>query len=78
MKGENIMCFVKSSKSSAAQVAAQVAPEPEVIRKQANASLTKNKSVEQGKRSGYAQNIKTSALGLTDTAQTTKNTLLGE
>lgn len=64
------MCFIKSSK------AAPVVEEPEIERKQADASLTKNS--QNNTNRGYKQNIRTSAYGLTDSALTEKNTLLGE
>ena len=64
------MCFVKSSSP-------KIVEEPEVERKQANASLTKN-SINTTSNRGYQQNIRTSAYGLTDMANTEKNTLLGE
>lgn len=69
-KGEKNMCFIK--KSSPAVV--QQKQEP-VERHQADASVTKlsNNEVQ-----GYKQNIKTSAIGLTDDAKIQKKTLLGE
>ncbi len=64
------MCFVKTPSVPNIQ--------PEIVeRKQADASVTKN-SQNQNKKSGFAQNVKTSAFGLTDEAVTGKNTLLGE
>lgn len=65
------MCFVKSSKP------APTVQEPEIDRKQADASLTKNSQISNTNR-GYGQNIKTSAYGLSDMAKTERNTLLGE
>lgn len=65
------MCFVSSSGS------ADIPKEPEVERKQADASLTKN-SLNANSNRGYRQNIKTSAIGLTDEANTGKSVLLGE
>ena len=65
------MCFVKSS-----SVPKVVEQEP-VVRQQADASLTKNSQNNQDK-SGYMQNIRTSALGLVNEANTSKKTLLGE
>ena len=64
------MCFVKSS-------APAVVPQEEVVRHEADASLTKNSS-NNSVQKGFVQNIKTSALGLEDQAKTTKKTLLGE
>ena len=64
------MCFVKSSSP-------KVVEEPEIIRKQADASLTKN-SINTNANRGYQQNVRTTAYGLTDAANTEKNTLLGE
>ncbi len=66
------MCFIKSSSPSVPAVAE---PEP-VVRHQADASATKTSKTQSA--SGYEQNIKTSAVGLTDTANTEKKTLLGE
>ena len=65
------MCFVKSS-----SVPKVVEQEP-VVRQQADASLTKNSQNNQDK-TGYMQNIRTSALGLVNEANTSKKTLLGE
>ena len=64
------MCFVKSS----APVVEQQEP---VVRKEADASLTKNSNKKLAS-SGFAQNIKTSAFGLEDEAKVSKKTLLGE
>ncbi len=72
------MCFVKSSKPSAAMQAQLSTPEPEVIRKQADATLTKSSTPNLSANNAYKQNIRTSALGLTDNTYTSKNTLLGE
>ena len=47
-----------------------------VVRKQADASVTKTSQSENLR--GYEQNIKTSPIGLTDSANTEKKTLLGE
>jgi len=52
--------------------------EPEnVVRKEANAQLTKNFS-KQEKIGSYETNLKTSPIGLTDNVKTQKKTLLGE
>ena len=67
------MCFAKSS---AVPIVAQVEP-AKVERHQADASLTKN-SMSNNEPKGYLQNIKTTPIGLEDTAQTQKKTLLGE
>ena len=64
------MCFIKSGSPS-------LPVQEEVIRHEANASLTKNSSNNQEVK-GYKQNIKTSALGLDEQAKTAKKTLLGE
>ncbi|MBR5303659.1 MAG: hypothetical protein IKU37_02400 [Candidatus Gastranaerophilales bacterium] len=66
------MCFAKS-----APVVPVVKPQDPVIRHEADASLTKN-SQNNELASGFKQNIKTSALGLEDEANTAKKTLLGE
>lgn len=65
------MCFVKSS-----SLPKTVVEEP-VVQTQADASLTKNSQNNQEK-SGYKQNIRTSALGLENEANVVKKTLLGE
>ena len=49
------MCFVKSSSP-------KVVEEPEVIRKQADASLTKN-SINTNANRGYQQNVRPTAYG---------------
>ena len=65
------MCFKKSPSIPVV--------EPQVVeRKQADASLTKNSQIEKNNKSAFAENLRTSAYGLTDYAQTEKNTLLGE
>ena len=64
------MCFTKTPK-------VEIAKEPEkVIRHEANASLTKPSS----KRdiSTFANNLRTSPIGLSDSINTEKKTLLGE
>ena len=66
------MCFIKSSSPT---VPATVEPEP-VVRHQADASATKASKTQNA--GGYEQNLRTSAVGLTDTANTDKKTLLGE
>lgn len=67
------MCFVKSPKISEPEVVEQ----DMVQRHQADASLTK--SVSQNRiGSGFAQNVKTSPLGLSNEANVQKKTLLGE
>lgn len=63
------MCFIKSSSPAVVQ------SEP-VVRKQADADATK--STQDKKFRGYEQNVKTSAIGLTDDANVEKKTLLGE
>ena len=65
------MCFVKSSSLPKTVI------EDPVVQQQANANLTKNSQNNQEK-SGYQQNIRTSALGLENDANTVKKTLLGE
>ena len=67
------MCFVKSSTVS---VAPQVAQDP-VERHKADASLTKHSNTDNNPK-GYLQNVKTAPVGLTDTPQTEKKTLLGD
>lgn len=69
------MCFIKHSKSSAAAVAASTKKE-EVVRHEADASITKNPG--QALSSGYRENLKTSPIGLTEDAKINKKTLLGE
>ena len=66
------MCFTKSSPS-----VAPIEPQDPVIRKEANASLTKNSNKDNAAQ-GFRQNIKTSAIGLEENANTQKKTLLGE
>ncbi len=68
------MCFVKSKPVEAAPAA--VEPQDIVQRKEADASLTKTSQM--GEKKGFSQNIKTSALGLQDEAQTGQKRLLGE
>ena len=63
------MCFAKSAP-------AVVKSEP-VVRHEANASITKNNSIN-AKASGYSQNIRTSAFGIDELPNTNKKTLLGE
>ncbi len=65
------MCFIKSSTPVSAEVETT-----QVERKQADASVTK--SSQSQRLRGYEQNIKTSPVGLTDSANTEKKTLLGE
>lgn len=67
------MCFIKSS---GVNLAANT-PQDTVERHEANASVTKNSQNENSPK-GYLQNIKTTPVGLTDTADTEKKTLLGE
>lgn len=64
------MCFVKSSVDKV-EVVQQQDP---IIRKKADASITKNTNTDRNK-SAFLENIKTSAFGLEDE---TKKTLLGE
>ena len=72
MKGE-YMCFTKSSPT----IVAPVEPQDPVIRQEASAALTKT-SKNDNNFQGYRENIKTSAIGLEDNANTKKKTLLGE
>ena len=65
------MCFTKSAP------VVTVEPKDPVIRHEADASLTKN-SKNNYASDGFKQNIKTSPLGLEDSANTQKKTLLGE
>ena len=69
------MCFVKSA--PAPVLTATPEPVAKVERHEANASLTKNSQNEQQPK-GFLQNIKTTPLGLEDTAVSDKKTLLGE
>ena len=64
------MCFTKTPSFSTQE-------EEKVVRKEANASLTKN-SQNKENASSYANNLKTTPIGLTDNALTQKKTLLGE
>ena len=66
------MCFAKSTPKIA-----PVEPQDPVVRHEANAQLTKN-TTQKDNRSAFAQNIKTTALGLEEQANTKKKTLLGE
>ena len=66
------MCFAKS-----APAAPVIEPQDPVVRHEANASITKN-SQNNDMKGGFKQNIKTTALGLEDNANTEKKTLLGE
>lgn len=65
------MCITKSP-STIPEIESE-----KVIRKEANAQLTKN-SQNKEKLNSYANNLKTSPVGLTDIATTDKKTLLGE
>ncbi len=65
------MCFAKSTPKI------DSTPQESVVRHEADASLTKNSSNSE-KQGGFKENIKTSALGLEDNANTEKKTLLGE
>lgn len=68
------MCFAKSAP---AQTTAPAEPQDPVIQHEADASLTKNtKNI--NNQGAFKQNIKTSALGLDEQANTAKKTLLGE
>ena len=64
------MCFTKTPSFSTQE-------EEKVVRKEANASLTKN-SQNKENASSYSNNFKTTPIGLTDNALTQKKTLLGE
>ena len=67
------MCFIKTSTK---EIPTQAIEEKETVaRREADASITKNSSE---KRQGYKQNLKTSAIGLGEDAETEKKTLLGE
>ena len=66
------MCFIKSSAPTIAQPIKET-----VKRQQADADVTKN-SQNNTLKSGFEQNLKTTPLGLEDTAKTDKKTLLGE
>lgn len=66
------MCFAKS-----APAAPVIKPQDPVVRHEANASITKNSQNSESK-GGFKQNIKTTALGLDENANTDKKTLLGE
>ena len=66
------MCFAKSSPTIPV-----AEPQDPVVRHEADASITKN-SQNNNLKGSFRQNIKTSALGLEDTANTYKKTLLGE
>ena len=65
------MCFTKSSPS------VEVKPQDPVIRHEANADLTKNSKTSSAYQA-FRENIKTSAFGLEEQANTQKKTLLGE
>ena len=65
------MCFTKSSPS------VEVEPQDPVIRHEANADLTKNSKTSSAYQ-GFRENIKTSAFGIEEQANTQKKTLLGE
>lgn len=69
------MCFAKSS-PTVVKADPVIAQEP-VVRKEADASLTKNVKDEKNK-GAFLQNIKTSAYGLSEVANVQKKTLLGE
>lgn len=69
------MCFAKSS-PTVVKTDPVVVQDP-VVRKEANASLTKNTKDERNK-GAFLQNIKTSNYGLNETANVQKKTLLGE
>ena len=66
------MCFAKSAPTVSA-----VEPQEAVVRHEADASVTKN-SANNNLKSGFEQNIKTTAFGLENDANTYKKTLLGE
>lgn len=66
------MCFSKS-----APQAPVVEPQDPVVRHEADADLTKN-SKSSNSKAVFKQNIKTSAFGLDESANTDKKTLLGE
>lgn len=65
------MCFAKSEPTVVPAV------QDSVIRHEADASLTKNSNLD-NKQGIFKQNIKTTAFGLEDSANTEKKTLLGE
>ena len=68
------MCFIKKgAKLSVAQQTAQ----DKVERHEADAETTKN-SLNENEPKGFLQNVKTSPIGLTDSANIDKKTLLGE
>jgi len=69
------MCFAKSA-PSAPPPAPVVVQEP-VVRKSADASITKN-SQDNRNKGAFLQNVKTDVFGLDDNAKTQKKTLLGE
>ena len=64
------MCFTKTPSVSKQE-------QEKVVRKEANADLTKNSQNKENIGS-YANSFKTSPIGLTDNAITQKKTLLGE
>lgn len=70
------MCFVKSKAAEVAPVVNEPQQQDIVQRKEADASLTKTSQIEE--KRGFAQNIKTSALGLQDDASVSQKRLLGE
>ena len=65
------MCFIKAKSSKIPKKATET-----VVRHEANADVTKTSL--DGNQTGYRGNIKTSVIGLTDEAVTSKKTLLGE
>ena len=65
------MCFKKS-----VSIVPVAQPDP-VIRKEANASITKNSKTSLTS-DGFKENIKTSPLGIEENPKTQKKTLLGE
>ena len=67
------MCFVKTK--TVDTTPAQIDP---VERKEANASLTKTSDIEKNKKTGFEENIKTSAQGILEEANVSKKQLLGE
>ncbi len=68
------MCFMKKAASMMPMLQAEPA---KVERHQADATLTKNLEKDSEPK-GYLQNVKTSPIGLEDSANSEKKTLLGE
>ena len=66
------MCFIKSSTPEIVTTVEQKEP---VKRQEANAQATKNSNKE---KNAFLENLKTSPIGLEDTANIQRKTLLGE